>query len=875
VPSQSRYYLDDVESIMRDLGTQPTGLTQQEANYRLTQNGKNELRRAKKKSLALRFLEQFKNVMVYMLLAAAAFSVIQALFNKSDSSESLTGAAVILFILIFNAVMSVVQEGKADKSTEALQKMSAATTKVRRGGTVAVIPTSELTIGDIVLLEAGDAVPADLRLSQCINLRIEESSLTGESIPVDKKSDTLHGNQSNLISLGDRKNMAYMGTGVVYGRGEGVVVAIGMGTEMGKIATSIESIEQEKTPLQNRLDQLSKILGIAVTVISAVVFVAYMIQADRITLGVVLDSFMVAVALAVAAIPEGMVMVVSIVLAIGTNRMAKKNAIVRRLPSVETLGCTQVICTDKTGTLTMNKMTVTEWYGDEHLLADSMFFCNDVKTDAEGKFIGDPTQLAQKEFGKQHGLGHDNPRLNEELPFDSIRKMMTTLHDDPRVGDIIQYTTGAPDEVLKKCSSILVDGKIEPLTEERLSEVLGQNKRMADKALRVLGGALRRYKVLPENITPETIECEMTFVGLVGMIDPVRPEVKGAIEQCKRAGIKVVMITGDHISTAVAIAKEIDIIDSPDQAITGNELNLLSDTEFEERLESLRVYARVQPEHKLRIVNTWKKKGFVTAMTGDGVNDAPAIKAGDIGIGMGITGTDVTKNVADMVLSDDNFATIVAAVEEGRRIEDNNKKVNQFLLSTNLSEVISVFVASLMNFILFKPVHLLFINLITDSLPAVALGTEHPEKDIMRRPPRKKNEGVFAGGLGTNIIYQGIYIALITLAAYLIVDIWDGHTVAMTAAFFTLSICEIFQAFTMRSIKQSIFGLKTQNKILWGTLAGSLALALLVIYVPPLASIFSLEALSFKEVIVSLGLAASVIPVIEITKFFQLKLAKT
>ena len=661
--------------------------------------------------------------------------------------------------------------------------------------------------------------------------------------------------------------MAYMGSTVSYGRGDGVVVSTGMKTEVGKIAGIIQSTEEGETPLQKRFSQLSKILTVLVLGICVLIFGVRILSAwGSINPKFIVDSFMLAVALAVAAIPEGLVAVVTIVLSIGVTKMAKRNAIVRRLTAVEALGCTQIICSDKTGTLTQNKMTVVDQFGDEKLLAESMYFCNDVETGVDGKLVGDPTQLAQKEYGLRRKPSSEKPRVGE-IPFDSVRKMMTTINSGN--GKFYQYTTGASDEVLNKCTTIFIDGEVKPLTKEYKDRVLAENSRMADKALRVLGGAAREYSGMPADISSAALEQQMTFLGLIGMIDPVRPEVKAAVDECRSSGIKVVMITGDHKETAIAIAKELEIIESAGEAMTGRELEALSDEEFEKRIESTFVYARVQPDHKVRIVNMWKKKGYVTAMTGDGVNDAPAIKSGDIGIGMGITGTDVTKNVADMVLADDNFATIVAAVEEGRRIYDNIRKTLQFLLSTNLSEILCVLTASLMGFIMFKPVHLLFINLITDTVPAVALGMEHAEPDVMERKPRGEKDSIFSDNLGFNTIYQGIVIGLLTLAAYFIVDIWDGHEVAMTAAFFTLSICEICQAFTMRSIKRNIFTLKTHNLVLWGALAFSLALALLVIYVPFLSAVFSLAPLTFKEIVVCLALAASVIPMFETVKAVQ------
>lgn len=860
------YYLKSVKEVLKSFETGEEGLSLKEAQKRLEENGRNELVKAKKKSLVKRFIEQLMNPMIVVLLVAAAISLGIAIFEKGGVHEY-AEAGIIFAVVILNSILGVFQENKAEKAIEALQEMSAQEARVRRNGVVKHISASELVVGDIVLLEAGDAIPADMRLIQSVSLKIEEASLTGESVPVEKRCEALTGDEGGVVPLGDRKNMAYMGSSVTYGRGEGVVVAIGMDTEMGKIAGIIQSTQEGETPLQKRLSKLSQILSIIVLVICVVVFVVQLIGVKELNTVIVLDSFMLAIALAVAAIPEGLAAVVTIVLSIGVTNMAKQNAIIRRLPAVETLGCAQVICSDKTGTLTQNKMTVVDSFGDDKILAESMFFCNDVETGADGELVGDPTQLAQKEFGIRFKPAYLSPRVNE-IPFDSDRKMMTTIHS-LKEKDFRQYTTGAPDEILRNSTSIMIDGKIEPLTDKLRERVLKENKRMADKALRVLGGAFKNYKDCPKDMKPEIIERDMIFIGLIGMIDPVRPEVKEAVDSCKSSGVKVIMITGDHKDTAVAIGKELGIITSSEQAITGRELDDISDENFETLVENTFVYARVQPEHKVRIVNMWRKKGYITAMTGDGVNDAPAIKSGDIGIGMGITGTDVTKNVADMVLADDNFATIVSAVGEGRRIYDNIRKTLQFLLSTNLSEVVSILVATLSGFVLFKPVHLLFINLITDTVPAVALGMEHADSDIMKRPPRGAKEGIFSDDLGVNVLYQGLLIAFLTLAAYFIVDSWDGTEAAMTAAFFTLSMCELFHAFTMRSLKYNVFTLKTHNKVLWGALAFSLIATLLVIYVPFLADIFSLQPLTFAELALSVGLAAVIIPFIEIVKAIQ------
>jgi len=863
------HYLDNPEKVLETLGTSDAGLSRQEADKRLLGNGKNELAKPKGKSLLRRLGEQLVNPMVLILLAAAAISTMLAIIHGGGVSEY-AEVGIILAVIVINSILGIYQESKAEKSIEALQEMSAATAKVKREGFVSVIHASELVVGDVVLLEAGDAIPADMRLIQCASLRIEEAALTGESVPVSKCTDKLKPDLAGDIPLGDRKNMAYMGSSAVYGRGEGVVTATGMATELGKIADIIRQAEEGETPLQKRLSQLSKVLTITTLIICAVVF-AVMVLREGFTPETLTHSFMIAVALAVAAIPEGLVAVVTIALSIGMTKMAKRNAIVRRLTAVETLGCTQIICSDKTGTLTQNKMTVVESYGDTALLARAMALCCDSKLSPDGSILGDPTENALIYFAAAQG--YDISRLKEEYPriaeapFDSVRKMMSTIHNTP--GGIVQYTKGAPDEIFRVCTHALIDGKAVEMTVGMLNDLSRRNEKYADGALRVLACAYRNLDAVPEDTEPENIEKGLTFIGLEAMIDPVRPEVKAAVEECRSSGVKVVMITGDHKDTAVAIAKEIGIITSAEQAVTGRELEGMSDEEFERLAENIFVYARVQPEHKVRIVNMWKKKGYITAMTGDGVNDAPAIKSGDIGVGMGISGTDVTKNVADMVLADDNFATIVSAVGEGRRIYDNIQKTIQFLLSTNLSEVLSVFVASLMGFVLFQPVHLLFINLVTDSLPAVALSMEEAEPGIMERPPRGMKEGVFSNGVGVGIIHQGIYMAILTLAAYIIVEARHGHEAGSTAAFLMLCLCELFRAFSARSLTASIFKLKKSNKALWGALAFSFIMCMLVIYTPGVNTMFELVRLDFTEFAVSLVLAFSIIPYVEIIKAIQ------
>ena len=793
------------------------------------------------------------------------------------ANESFADVIIILAVVIINAVLGVYQESKAEKAIEALQEMAAATSKVYRDGKLITIRSEELVPGDVVVLEAGDAVPADGRIIQCASMKIEEAALTGESVPVDKTEEALDLGNQKEIPLGDRRNMVYMGSTVVYGRGMAVVCETGMNTEMGKIADALAQAKEGKTPLQIKLSQLSKVLTVLVLVICAIIFAVSLLRADDINGGVILDVFMVAVSLAVAAIPEGLAAVVTIVLSIGVTNMSKRNAIIRKLTAVETLGCAQIICSDKTGTLTQNKMTVVDYYGDDqNLLAKAMALCCDAVIEpGDDTATGEPTECALVNYAAKLGINKkdaeaETPR-EEEVPFDSGRKMMSTLHVDKKTGRVIQYTKGAPDEVLKKCTHILSGGQKRPITDEDKKNILSANKEMADKALRVLMASYAEYDQMPEKISSENVERDLCFIGLVGMIDPVRPEVKAAIEECDSAGITPVMITGDHVDTAAAIGKELGILSEGRRAITGAMLNEMDDETFEKEIEGIGVYARVQPEHKVRIVNMWKKKGYVTAMTGDGVNDAPSIKSADIGVGMGITGTDVTKNVADMVLADDNFATIVGAVAEGRRIYDNIRKAIQFLLASNMSEVISIFAATMLGFTILQPVHLLWINLVTDCFPALALGVEKPEADIMKRSPRKTTDGVFAGGMGVDMVYQGFILAGLTLAAYFIghyieSGVWEIATSpdGTTMAFMTLSLAEIFHSFNMRSQRGSIFSIKNLNPALTLAAVASLICTTLVIYVPFLSDAFDFEHISLLEYAVALGLAFMILSLIHI-----------
>ncbi|PKM40355.1 MAG: ATPase [Firmicutes bacterium HGW-Firmicutes-9] len=873
-------YLLDLTTALSSVSSNENGLSGAEAQKRLEQNGPNKLAEAKKTPLIVRFFQQMKDPMILILLAAALISGVTAVIE----GESFADVIIILTVVIINAVLGVVQESKAEKAIEALQKMAASTCRVLRDGQILRLKTEELVVGDVVLLEAGDAVPADGRIIESASMQIEEAALTGESVPVGKMIDALSLGGAKDIPLGDRKNMVYMGSTVVYGRGKAVITAIGMQTEMGKIADAIAQAEDNQTPLQIKLSQLSKILTWLVLGICVVIFGVNILRFHGTGERYILDSFLIAVSLAVAAIPEGLAAVVTIVLSIGVTNMSKHNAIIRKLTAVETLGCAQIICSDKTGTLTQNKMTVVEDYADDvQLLAKAMALCSDAELDESGFAIGEPTECALVNFAvtkdqNKTSLKETEPRV-DEAPFDSMRKMMSTVHQT--ADGIVQYTKGAPDEVLKKCVYYWRNGKANPITDEVRAEILSANKAMAGKALRVLAGAMRLHNAKPTDNSPAALEQELVFLGLVGMIDPVRPEVIGAIQECRSAGIRPIMITGDHRDTAAAIALTLGIISDASEAITGAQLDEIDDATFEKTVGNYSVYARVQPEHKVRIVNAWRKNGFITAMTGDGVNDAPSIKSADIGIGMGITGTDVTKNVADMVLADDNFATIVGAVEEGRRIYDNIRKSIQFLLSSNMSEVLSIFFATLLGFIILKPVHLLWINLITDSLPALALGTEACESDIMSRPPRNPKDGIFAGGVGFDVAYQGFFVTLLTLAAFFVGEriqngVWAiaNSTDGTTMAFLTLSMAEIFHSFNMRSQRQSVFSIKCQNKYLWGAAILSLVLTLVVLYVPFLQKAFSFEHISVLEYGIALALAFMIIPMVEIVKVIQRAVAK-
>ena len=892
-----KYYCEEKEAVLNEFRTTENGLAQAEAERRIAENGRNKLKEAEKESLAKKFLNSLADPMIIMLIAAAAIQAVVTVLQTGGDFDlgDFADVLVILVVVIINTIMSLVQESKAEAAMDALMQMTAATSKVLRDGKVVVIKSEDIAVGDVVVFEAGDAVPADCRILESHSLKAEEAALTGESVPVTKVIDVLYCRDSADVPLGDRKNMLYSGSTIVYGRGKAVVTAVGMDTEMGKIAEALNQAEKEQTPLQKKMAELSQFLTKLVIGICVLVFAMGLVESLVLSdmpfswalLGnTALDTFIAAIALAVAAIPEGLPAVVTIILSIGVTAMSKRQALIRKLTAVETLGCTQIICSDKTGTLTQNKMTVVEEFTtDKMLLARAMDLCSDANIrPGEDTASGEPTECALVNYAFKLGLPdyeleREEPRVGE-APFDSMRKMMSTVHAVN--GKYIQYTKGACDVMLSRCTGYLMDGKVVPMTDELMAQIGRANKSFADKALRVLCGAYREYDELPASFEAEELEKDLIFIGLVGMIDPCRPEVYDAIKECRDAGIRPIMITGDHTDTAVAIGKDLGIISDESEAIVGAELDKFTDEELVDEVPKYSVYARVQPEHKTRIVRAWKARGMVTAMTGDGVNDAPSIKASDIGIGMGITGTDVTKGVADMVLADDNFATIVNAVEEGRKIYDNVCKVLQFQLSTNMSEVIIMFFASLFNFTILTPVHLLWINMVTDSLPGLALGMEKAEGDVMRRKPRASTDGIFSHGAGADMVWQGIYLAIIELAAYFIgfhleQGSFDGvfrGTVcvnAMAMAFLTVNFAEMMCAVNMRSRWGSLFSkhmLKNINWWLVGAFAVTTLLTLAAVYLPGLQQVFDIQPGTFQlnELLISAGLALSTVPVFEIGK---------
>lgn len=870
------------------------GLSSEQVEEKRSVYGTNEIVSKNKKSIAKMILEQFQDFMIIILIIAA---VISGIVGQSNG-EGFTDSIIILVIVILNAVIGVIQELKAQKSLESLKNLSAPHSKVIREGKLQDLESKYLVPGDIVVLETGDYVPADLRLIEAVNLKTQEAALTGESLPVEKTTEKI---DKEDIGIGDRLNQAFSSSLVTYGRGKGIVVSIGMQTEVGKIATMLDSVDDSETPLSRRLEALGKTLGIAALVICLVIFAVGSFVHGR----EIFEMFMTAVSLAVAAIPEGLPAISTIVLSIGVQRMVKRNAIIRTLPSVETLGSATVICSDKTGTLTQNKMTVekifynNEIFGveekkynvDDHLrlLMNSMILCNDTKVTKEGeefKLAGDPTETALVDLGIKLNMlkttmDDENPRV-EEIPFDSERKIMSTVNNTNQ--GLFVYTKGGVDEILSKCSKIYLDNQEMALSAENINYIKQVNEEMAKGALRVLAMAYKRVDKVPTRNEMNNLESELVYIGMVGMIDPARPEAKEAVEKCKTAGIKPVMITGDHKVTAMAIAKDIGILENESEAITGSELEKMPQEELEKNVKNYSVYARVSPEHKVRIVKAWQSQGEVVAMTGDGVNDAPALKTADIGAAMGIVGTDVAKEAADVVLTDDNFATIVSAVEEGRRIYDNILKAVQYLLSSNIGEIIVLFVATMFGWLAepLLPIHILWINLVTDSLPALALSVDPAEKDIMKRKARK-DKNIFSKGMTFRVIYQGIMVGVLTLLAFCIGCRFDfaslaNPEVAMTAqtmAFAVLAMSELVHAFNVRSNKESIFKLKFKtNMVLVLATLVSLLLMIVVLGIPALQGMFEVAELSLTNWIWVILLSLAPLTIVEIMKLLKINTLK-
>lgn len=856
--SRELFYTQDKEDVLEHLGSSKEGLSTAEAQKRLADYGRNELDEGEKRSLLAKFLDQFKDLMIIILLVAAALSVI------TEGTEGLTDALIILAVVVLNAAFGVYQEGQAEAAIAALKKMSSPIARVRRDGHVIEVDSKELVPGDIVMLEAGDVVPADMRLLEAASLKIEEAALTGESVPVEK---TLSGSVAADAGIGDRVNMAYQNSNVTYGRGSGVITNTGMYTEVGKIANMLANADETDTPLKQNLNQLSKVLTYLVVAIALVTFiVGVFVRGEE-----PLKGLMVAVALAVAAIPEGLPAIVTIVLSMGTTTLAKRNSIVRKLPAVETLGSTEIIASDKTGTLTMNQMTVEKVYTNGQLQSSAsdiaadnntlriMNFANDTKVDPNGKLIGDPTETALVQFGFDHSFDvrdalQTEPRV-AELPFDSDRKLMSTIHKQAD-GRYFVAVKGAPDQLLKRVTKIEENGNVRSITEADKQTILAINKDLAKQALRVLMMAYKYVSEVP-TLDTEIVEADLIFSGLVGMIDPERPEAADAVKVAKEAGIRPIMITGDHQDTAEAIAKRLGIIedDGEDHVFTGAELNELSDEEFQKVFKQYSVYARVSPEHKVRIVKAWQKEGKVVAMTGDGVNDAPSLKTADIGIGMGITGTEVSKGASDMVLADDNFATIIVAVEEGRKVFSNIQKSIQYLLSANMAEVFTIFFATLFGWDVLEPVHLLWINLVTDTLPAIALGVEPAEPGVMTHKPRGRKSSFFDGGVMGAIIYQGIFQTLLVLGVYGWALLYPEHAEthmmhedALTMAFATLGLIQLIHAFNVKSVYQSIFTVGAfKNKTFNWSIPVAFILLMLTIVVPGFNTLFHVSHLSVTQ----------------------------
>lgn len=903
---EKNWFNQTVKEVETELKTNlENGLNDNEVKERLKKYGLNELKGKKKKSTFSKILEQFKDFSIIILIIAAIISGIVGVAQ----GEGITDTIVILIVVIVNAIIGVSQENKAEKSLEALQKLSSHAVKVKRNGKVEVIPSSNLVPGDVVVIETGDYISADLRITEAVNLKSQEASLTGESLPIEKMASKI---EEREIGVGDRINMLFSSSLITYGRGEAIVVATGMNTEVGKIADMLNNTEKQETPLQTKLNKLGKTLGIAAIIICIVIFLIGIIQGKEI-----INMFMTAVSLAVAAIPEGLVAVSTIVLAIGVQKMVKKNAIVKKLPAVETLGSSTVICSDKTGTLTQNKMTVKQAFWNKKLIdienikMDNEFFqllnnailCNDSKILEDGSLTGDPTETALTEvafkFNFDSSVYSDMPRI-AEVPFDSERKLMTTIH---KVADNLYrvYTKGGIDELLRICKGYEIDGELKTDLENYKIEINSANEEMAKNALRVLGFAYKEMDHKPNKEELENIENNLIFIGMLGMIDPPREEAKHAVEKCKTAGIKTVMITGDHKITAMAIAKQLGILENENEALTGEELEKISDEELTKNIRKYSVYARVSPEHKVRIVKAWQANGEIVAMTGDGVNDSPALKTADIGCAMGNVGTEVAKEAADVILTDDNFATIVSAVEEGRRIYDNILKVIQFLISSNIGEVIVLFVATLLTPLLAKwcgvtdvglievllPIHILWVNLVTDSLPALALAFDPADKEIMKRKPLKPSKGVFTKGMTYRVVYQGIMVGLLTLAAFIIGMATtktpiEGLTldeskveVGQTMAFITLSVGELAHVFNVRNNKKTIFSKELfNNKKLLINTGISLVLVLVILFIPALRHIFSIPLLPKDNIIELIILVLMPIVIVEILKILKINTFK-
>ncbi len=903
---ENKWFNQEIQEVEKALQTnQEKGLNLEEVQKRRETYGLNELKTAKKKTLLQRFLDQFKDFSIIVLIIAAIVSGVVGVAE----GEGITDTIIILIVVIVNAIIGVTQESKAEKSLEALQKLTDHACKVVRNDEITIIPAKELVPGDIVVLDTGDYVPADLRIIEAVNLKCQEASLTGESMPVEKVSHKL---EEIEIGIGDRVNMLFSSSLITYGRGKGIVVETGMTTEVGKIAGMINSTEKQETPLQQKLNKLGKTLGIVALAICVFIFIIGLLQGKE-----PIHMFMTAVSLAVAAIPEGLVAVSTIVLAIGVQKMVKKNAIVKRLPAVETLGSSTVICSDKTGTLTQNKMTVEKIFvngqtedidqikeinSDIEKLVYSNMLCNDTKISKDGSLTGDPTETALVDMAFKLDFDpsiYDRmPRLNE-IPFDSERKLMTTVNEIN--GKYVIYTKGGVDELLKRCDSYLFKGEIKQDLESYINQIREHNENMAKEALRVLACAYKEIDHLPDKEEMKTIENDLIFIGMVGMIDPPREEAKKAVEKCKTAGIKTVMITGDHKITATAIAKKLGILENEEEAITGSELEKMSDEELEKNVRKYSVYARVSPEHKVRIVRAWQKNGEIVAMTGDGVNDSPALKTADIGCAMGMVGTDVAKEAAEVILTDDNFATIVSAVEEGRRIYDNILKVIQFLLSSNVGEIVVLFMATLCTPLfanwfgitdithleILLPIHILWINLVTDSLPALALAFDPASSDIMKRKPVKPGKGVFTKGMTWRVIYQGIMIGFLTLIAFMIGlastnSPIDGLTldeskieVGQTMAFCTLALSELVHVFNVRNNKQSLFKTNLFNNAkLIGAVLGSAALMMIILIIPFLRSIFSIPILPMENILELIGLILAPIVIVELFKLLKINTTK-